>query len=339
MKLHIPSFLLLCIITFQSKAQTYFYNNDYYDNPITFEAGISVGPMNSLTDVGGRRGRGTRGAKDLNIKSTKLYGSIYADAIYNHFLALRVEATAGSVKSNDSLLAPVKKSNGAIGRYNRNLSFRSPIYEVTLTAEFHPIDFFHNFNPESYPPAFSPYIIGGIGYFHFNPQARLNSDWIDLKPLHTEGQGFAEYPDRKEYKLNQINIPLGVGIVYELSPKFNVRIEYINRHLYTDYLDDVHSKYIDPALFSKYLSGTQLSQALILNNRRRSDAVPNLTTARPGGRRGNPLNKDAYFTINFKVGFVFGRESTGADSGGGGGGGYKATSRSRKRALTCPIRF
>ena len=327
MKYKIPALLILSCVTYSLKAQTYFYNNDYYDNPITFEAGISVGPMNSLTDIGGRRGRGERGAKDLNIKSTTLYGSIYADAIYNHFLALRIEATVGKVKSHDSLLESVKKS-AAIGRYTRNLSFRSPIYEISLTAEFHPIEFYKTFDPESYPSSLSPYLIGGIGYFHFNPQARLNSDWIDLQPLHTEGEGFDEYPDRKEYKLNQFNVPLGVGISYDLSPKFNLRLEYITRQLFTDYLDDVHSKYIDPSLFSKYLSGTKLTQALILNNRGRADALPSETTARPGGKRGTPLNNDAYFSINFKVGFVFGRESTA--SGGAGRG------KDSKRQLKCP---
>ena len=341
MKFKIPFFLLLCIITLQSRAQSYFYNNDYYDNPITYEAGISLGPMNSLTDIGGRTGRGIKGPKDLNIKSTTLYGSIYASAVYKHFLALRIEATVGRVKSNDSLLVGVGAKNRAIGRYNRNLSFRSPIYEISLTAEFHPIDFFSNFNPERYPPALSPYLIGGIGYFHFNPQAKLNSEWVDLRPLHTEGEGFAEYPDRKEYKLNQINIPLGIGIAYELSPKFNLRIEYISRKLFTDCLDDVHSRYIDPALFSKYLSGTQLSQALLLNNRRRPDAAPNGTTARPGGIRGNPLDDDSYFTINFKVGFVFGRDRVGAGGSAdrGSGGSERARSRAQKRSQQCPRLF
>ncbi len=339
MKLKIPFCLLLCFIIFQSKAQTFFNNNDYYDKAITYEAGICVGPMNSLTDIGGRPGKGSRGAKDLNIKSTTLFGSIYGSAFYKHFLALRIEATVGRVKSNDSLLAGVKPNNKAIGRYNRNLSFRSPIYEISLTAEFHPIDFFSNFNPERYPPAFSPYIIGGVGFFHFNPQAKLNSRWVDLRPLHTEGQGFAEYPDRKEYKLNQINIPYGIGIYYELSSRFNLRIEYISRVLFTDYLDDTHSTYIDPALFSKYLSGTQLADALILNNRKRADALPIYTTARPGGKRGNPNNNDAYFTINFKVGYAFGREK--ASSGGGASGGLseRKLSRIHKEQLRCPRRY
>lgn len=317
---------LFCILTLSSRAQTYFYNDQYFDNPVTFEAGVSVGPMNSLTDIGGRSGKGRHGPKDLNIKSTKIFGSIYAAAVYKHFLALRLEGTVGSIKSNDSLLAPVKKSD-AIGRYNRNLSFKSPIYELSLTAEFHPITFFQSFDPERYPPAFSPYMIGGVGVFHFNPQANLNGEWIALQPLHTEGEGFAEYPDRPQYKLNQINVPLGIGVLYEASTRLNFRLEYITRQLFTDYIDDVHSKYIEPALFSQYLTGTQLSQALALNNRGRSDAVPNLTTARPGGRRGNPLNNDSYFSINFKVGYVFGRESIFGDR------------QSLKRQRKCPDLF
>lgn len=336
--------LLLFIFTFQAKtkAQSYFYNNDFYDNPVTYEAGISIGPMNSLTDIGGRPGFGRSGPKDLNIKSTTLFGSIYGMALYKHFLAVRVEATIGKVKSNDSLLAGIKVPNKAIGRYNRNLSFRSPIYEISATIEFHPIDFFSNPDPEKTPSAFSPYLIGGIGFFHFNPQANLNGQWIDLRPLHTEGEGFAEYPGRKEYKLNQINIPLGIGISYELSSKFNVRLEYINRVLFTDYLDDVHDTYINPQLFSKYLSGRQLTDALILNNRVRADAAPNATTARPGGRRGNPTDNDSYFTINIKVGYVFGREKSSSGSGSGlPGGKYseRKMERLQKMQRMCPRRF
>lgn len=338
MKLKISFFLLLCLMAIQSGAQSYFYNNDYYDNAITYEAGISLGPMNSMTDIGGRPGFGTRGPKDLNIKSTTLYGSIYASAVYKHFVALRMEATIGRIKSNDSLLDGIKSPNKAIGRYNRNLSFRSPIYEISLTAEFHPIDFFSNFDPDRYAPALSPYLIGGVGFFHFNPQALLNNEWVDLRPLHTEGEGFAEYPDRKEYRLNQINIPLGIGIAYEVSPKLIFRLEYINRKSFTDYLDDVHDTYIDPALFSKYLSGTELSQALILNNRRRSDAVENQTTARAGGRRGNPLNNDSYFTINFKAGYVFGRDKNSSGGGRGGASGRKLW-RIQKNQRSCPTLY
>lgn len=312
MKLKIPIFIFFCILCFSSKAQYYYYNDEYYDNPLTFEAGISFGPMNSLTDIGGRKGNGSGGAKDLNIKNTTFSGGIYFSGLYKHFLGLRLEGTFGKVQSNDSLLVGVKST--AIGRYNRNLSFRSPISELSLLAEFYPIQFFKNFDPESPATSFAPYLLAGIGYFHFNPQASLNGQWIDLQPLHTEGEGFVEYPESKQYSLNKLNVSYGVGMAYELSPKFDLKIEYVSRILNTDYLDDVHGRYIDPRVFSKYFTGTQLMNALSLNNRGRPDAKPRENTNHPDGIRGNPDNNDSYFTINVKVGYIIGRKKI---SGGG----------------------
>src|SRR6266516_6527235 len=93
-------------------------HSQYYsdiEKPLSFEAGVSVGPMNAFTDLGGRRGRGQTGAKDFNIKNTKLYGSLYITSTYKNIFSVRLEGTLGGVKANDSLLARVKGS--AIGRY------------------------------------------------------------------------------------------------------------------------------------------------------------------------------------------------------------------------------
>ncbi len=229
------------------------------------------------------------------------------------------------MQSHDSLLVNVKET--AIGRYNRNLSFRSPIREANLLLEFHPVDFFRVFDPDGIPPAFSPYIIGGVGYFHFNPQANLNGQWIDLRPLHTEGEGFSEYPDSKVYSLNQINFSYGIGIGYEITAHWNVRLEYLTRILNTDYLDDVHGKYIDPSVFSKYLTGNDLTNALLLNRRIRPEAKPDQTTQSPGSIRGNSSNNDSYFTISFKVGYIFGRQNASPDN------------RRYERSMRSPTRF
>lgn len=321
--------LIACLFFTWHDVKSQFSNDT--EKPFSFEAGISLGPMNAFTDLGGRRGRGQTGAKDFNIKNTRLYGSLYLATTFRDLVTIRLEATQGGVKANDSLLEHVKGS--AIGRYTRNLSFRSAISEVTLTMELHPLVLLGNADPDG---AVSPYVLGGLGYFHFNPQAQLNGQWIDLRPLHTEGEGFAEYPERKVYKLNQINIPLGVGIRYQLSNALNFRLEYITRKLNTDYLDDVSTTYIDPALFYKYLSGTTLTNALILNNRVRPNTPSNTTTARPGGQRGDPKDNDHYFTINFKIGYKFG-------NGGGGGihdGRSTLDGRPRmKKQLLCPKRF
>jgi hypothetical protein len=124
-------------------------------------------------------------------------------------------------------------------------------------------------------------------------------EWIDLQPLSTEGQGFKEYPNRPTYKLQQINVPVGGGIRHEISPRFNIRGEFILRKLFTDYLDDLSTTYINPAVFANYFSGTKLANALILNDRQ---LVP-VTDPNGGSKRGTLSEGDSYFTFNFKLGF------------------------------------
>jgi hypothetical protein len=288
-------------------AQFYFHDNNFYDSPLLFEMGGSIGIMNCLTDVGGNKGMGKPLIKDLNIGNNQLNGSIYLSAMYKYAVGVRLEGTIGKVKAYDSILHPVKETT--LGRYERNLQFSSRITELALTFEFHPLFIFINWlTKESSPPALSPYITAGIGYFNFNPQAKLYTDWIDLQPLHTEGQGFTEFSDRKNYKLTQINFPIGAGLKYELTPAINLRAELVGRILKTDYLDDISTRYINPQLFSKYLTGNDLINALALNDRRSKFNPAFPVNPKGGQRRGNPLNNDAYFTFNIKVGVAIGRE-------------------------------
>lgn len=298
--------LLLAVFSPQKTvAQYYFYDNNYYDSPILFEIGGSVGAMNCLTDLGGRKGIGKRFVKDLILRNTKLAGGIYASATYKNAVTLRVEGTWGKVQAYDSILKNVKTTT--FGRYERNLSFRSNISEISAIAEIHPLFIFINWeNREQDPPRLSPYLLAGIGYFSFNPQTKLNNRWVDLQPLRTEGQGFAEYPSRKPYALKQINYPVGIGAKYELSPLFNVRAEIVYRILTTDYLDDVSRWYIDPTLYANYFSGSKLTNALLLNDRH-YEIDPGYVTF-PGDQRGDPRDNDAFFTFNVKFGLTLGRQ-------------------------------
>lgn len=288
-------------------AQYYFYDNESYDTPLMYELGASFGVMNCLTDIGGNKGLGGKYFKDLNIGTTQVNGSIYLSATYKEAIGIRIEGSFGNVKAYDSVLAKVKSTT--MGRYERNLSFTSRITEISAIAEFYPVFLFINWLArDDYPPRVSPYLMAGVGYFSFNPQTILNGKLVDLQPLRTEGQGFAEYPDRKPYKLQQINFPVGVGFKYDVSPMINLRAEFLYRVLTTDYLDDLSTKYVDPAIFAKYFTGTQLNNAIELSDRR-SRTNPMYPVNPDGGQiRGNPKNNDAYFTFNFKVGLTFGRE-------------------------------
>ena len=298
--------ILMTAFSKKASAQFYFYDNNYYDTPLMFEVGGSFGIMNCLTDVGGIRGNGRPFLKDLTFGNNRLNGSIYLSALYKYAVGVRLEGTFGTIKAYDS----ISLKSVSEGRYERNISFKSNISEISLVAEFHPLFIFINWlNRDNEPPRLSPYLAAGVGFFSFNPQAKLNNNWIDLQPLSTEGQGFAEYPNRKVYKLKQLSFPVGVGFKYELSPAINLRFEIIDRITTTDYLDDLSTRYVNPNLFSKYFTGTQLANAQALNDRR-SKTNPEYPINPNGGQlRGNPKNKDSYFTCNFKVGLSFGREA------------------------------
>ena len=295
---------LMAVLTQKTTAQYYFYDNNYYDNPIVYEIGGSVGIMNCLTDLGGKKGIGKKFVKDLNFGNTQFAGSVYLSAIYKNAIAVRLEGTFGQVKAYDSILKDVKTTT--YGRYERNLSFRSTISEFMIAVELHPIFMFKHFDEFTETPRYSPYLTAGVGFFSFNPQAKLLNKWVDLQPLSTEGQGFAEYPNRNPYKLQQINIPVGAGVKYEISPTLNIRAECVYRILTTDYLDDVSTTYVDANLYSNYFTGTKLTNALLLNDRQYELDPTHITF--DGDQRGNSKNNDAYFTFNLKVGLILGRE-------------------------------
>lgn len=293
--------LLLLLFGKTGSAQYYFYDDKYYYSPITIEAGVSLDAMNCLTDLGGAKGIGQKFIKDLNIGKTHLAGGVYLNIAYNDMIALRLEETMGNVSANDNVLKGI--SDEAQTRYNRNLSFRSKINELSVMVEIHPLAIYHHYmDIDAQPAKISPYILGGVGFFSFNPQTQLGNRWVDLQPLSTEGEGFMEYPKLPRYKLQQINYPVGAGARYELTSTITLRAEFVYRILQTDYLDDVSGNYIDPTLYNKYFTGTKLSDALALNDREINPVTP------PGGKRGNPKQNDAYFTFNLKAGFVLGRQ-------------------------------
>jgi hypothetical protein len=267
-------------------AQYYYYNEKYLDKDLITEIGASAGAMSCVTDLSDIKSA----LKNINFSS-----GFYIGLMYQNVVGVRLEATWGKLRASDSVF----KGNAS---NQRNLSFQSNIQEISLLAEFHPMMLMDH--PEG-PPLLSPYLMAGVGWFSFSPQAKLNGRIVDLQPLRLEGQGMTEYPTREPYKLSQANVPLGTGVKYELSPLFTVRGEFIYRILFTDYLDDVSTTYINPALFNKYLSPLNADDARALYSRG-AEKNPGYTPSE-GAVRGNPRKNDGYFSFNLKVGINLGR--------------------------------
>jgi hypothetical protein len=271
-----------------------------------WEAGLTAGPMVFMGDLGGNYGRGTTFIKDYNLPATRMVVGAYATYFPQEWLGLRIMYNYGELYGNDAL---IKATSGeALTRKDRNLDFRTQLNEGLFIAEFDPTVFLED-APEDHLGRLRPYGLLGLGIFHFNPQGSYTAPdgdqtWVYLRPLHTEGEGFAEYPDRKEYSLIQPNIPMGAGVKYYVSNSVNISGEVLHRKTFTYYIDDVSTTYIDPALFAKYLSPSQAAIAEAVSNK--SADGYNTPGYEPGDKRGDHTEYNAYFSINVKLSVRFG---------------------------------
>ncbi len=288
------------------------------------EIGLNFGPTFFLGDLGGHRGIGTTFIKDVNLPVTKFMKGLFLTVYPNNWLGFRFAAQLTYVEGSDKLI----KTNGIDETYrkDRNLDFRSNISEAYTAIEFFPLSLL-NLGNDDYISAIRPYVFAGVGVFHFNPMGSLtdangNVTWHYLQPLHTEGEGFKEYPNRPNYKLTQLNIPIGAGIKYLLTDNVNVGVEFLYRKTFTDYIDDISTTYINHDLFNKYLSPADANIAIQINDKSFGNGI---TRTDPGEQRGNSKNKDAYFSLALKLGIRI-----------SGGNDYD---KQAAKKIRCPARF
>lgn len=232
---------------------------------------------------------------DLNpykhFNNTNFAGTFfYRDKIANNDqLTFRFHISYGSVEAYDS-----ESLDPAL--VNRNLSFKSRILEIgpVLEINFIPYEIGSDKRP------FTPYMFIGLNYFKMNPMGQYDGDWIELQSLGTEGQG-TEFSDKKLYNLNQLSIPLGLGMKFNMTERWAIGFEYGIRKTFTDYLDDVSGNYVNPALLAE-TNGTLSAQMSdqSLNNEGKLANVNGQSIS-----RGNPNTKDWYVfagvTLSFRV--------------------------------------
>lgn len=156
---------------------------------------------------------------------------------------LRYELTSRFAVHGNLLYAKVSgddKKNELKLRH-RNLHFETRIFEGNLLADYALMD------PSEHQ--IWPYVFAGVALYHFNPYTfdTLTGNKVFLRPLSTEGQGLPQYPDRKPYKLYQIGIPFGAGFRIRITDNAILGYEIGMRKLFTDYLDDVSTTYVDRA--------------------------------------------------------------------------------------------
>ncbi len=196
-------------------------------------------------------------------------------------------------------------------RNNRNLNFRSNIFELAVRAE---VSFFasqvgHRYGIKKtlkrrHKGKSNEFILfAGVGGFWYNPKGRnpATGNYEKLYPLHTEGQGLAGGP--KQYKRISISIPMGIAWRMTLNKLWCVGLEYSFRKTFTDYIDDVSTTY--------YYDKTAQVDAYGVKSLAFADPslgnIPNATANNgdgTGAQRGDK-EKDSYMSLQVTIGRFF----------------------------------
>lgn len=223
---------------------------------------------------------------DLNTRASlnrpKMAATVFFRKNFNNYIAARIGASFARLGYAD------KYNTKNEYMYRRNLSFNTNVWELSLQGDFN----FFRFMPGEPEYRFTPYVTLGVGVFSYDPFAYLRGEKVYLRPIGTEGQGSALYPDRKQYSTMAISIPFGAGIKYALNERFNIGFEVLYRFTNTDYLDDVSTTYVSPETFPANPDGSP-SQALLLSDRSYELGQP---IGIPGRQRGNSKQKDHFVT-------------------------------------------
>lgn len=241
----------------------------------------------------------------------------------------------GTLAGADSESADKGDTGNGIFRYQRNLSFRNRIKELSVVAT---LDLFENTHTYINRVKWTPYGFLGVAGFLHNPQAMapatdLNGNplpeagqWVDLQPLGTEGQfSTLEEGDMnqgiKSYKKVQVAIPFGIGARFRLNDVLDLSAEVGFRYLFTDYVDDVSQNFVDVGVFGN----NELARAMSYRSNEVSDpTMLGPVTARNGetyrllkgygqehidNKRGNKNDKDTYMVTSIKLSYILGKTS------------------------------
>lgn len=274
--------LIIILLIYPGKTDAQRWKRSRYE--VVYGLGIS----NFLGDLGGANREGSHFIRDMELRTTR--PSLYLGARYKVMerLAVKFNLIYGMVSGNDNF------SESA--RTNRNLHFRSTIYEFSTQYEYSIIKeklssryTFSNFRGFA-DLSINTFVFLGVGGFYFNPKAEYQGKWWALQPLGTEGQGLPG--EGNKYSRIQLAVPFGIGFKYGINRKYSFAIEIGMRYTTTDYLDDVSTDYYDnDAILAAYGE-----EAAYFADPREGDPVSDGTLY-----RGDPKHKDIYMFLFFQI--------------------------------------
>lgn len=288
----------LSIVSFSGVNAQYFSGQTSYWKSQRHSFGMGLGASFFLGELGGRDQIGTDFVYDLEFAETRpALQLMYRYQLGSRFYA-KAQFAYALVGGNDALTEE-------IFRRNRNLHFRSNIFEFSIQGEFDIVDFTpknrYGRVKTSKLEGSAVYLSAGVGITRFNPQGNFEGTWYNLRDLGTEGQLQDGGPS--EYSPYTVVIPLGIGYRLQINKEWTVGFEIAHRITFTDYMDDVSTVYFDNQEINDNqgeLAAFFADPSLGFYTDENGSRVP-LNSTETGLQRGDPNDNDAYFFAMFNA--------------------------------------
>lgn len=260
-----------------------------------------AGFTNFLGDLGGANQIGTHLIKDYDLRATRPVISAGFRYRNHRLFAVKAMFEMGLVGGSDAYTKDIY-------RQNRNLSFLSPIIELSVQGEYY---FIKEKRNNVYritgvkgkkKRKYTMYALGGVGVFFYSPSA-LGPDGKrhGLRKLNTEGQGLPGGP--KKYSNFNVCLPVGFGYKYSFDRQWSIGAEVGFRKTFTDYIDDVSGVYYDNAAIKANFGDIAAQMADPNLGDIKGATMPNGDGS--GAQRGETKFKDSYMFVEVNVNFKF----------------------------------
>lgn len=260
-------FVLMSVFVLQTKAQDFLswqLNDRYFSIQVGTGTTTYYGDLKHNNNIG-------RSLNNVNFGvEARLLSKISARAQLSFY-----KISGSDSKAKDSTFAQ-----------QRNLSFYANNWDFNLNAVFYlneyKGDYFKRLNIE-------PYVFAGLGFTHFTPKANIFETNITLSDYDTEG---------KDYNQIALMVPVGMGLKFKINTFMNLNLEATYRYVFSDYLDDVSSRYANSYPdFTTSIIANRKDEIAVVNQNAYDNILVN------GGKRGNASNNDSYLFLNVQLEF------------------------------------
>ena len=273
----VKKFLSLCFIIFISSATQ-------------AQDGLEVGGWLGISNYFGDLNT------NLRLNRVNPAGGVGFRYNFNERVDVKLSANYGTVEAYDS-------DSPNIYERARNLHFKSQVADVGLQLEFNFLPYNHGSKDENW----TPYLFLGMGVSYFNPKAKMDGDWYELRQFGTEGQFKGE-----EYYTVAGGWLYGAGFKIDLNYEWSLNIDISAHRLFSDYLDDVSSLYPDAGNVED-LRG-EFATRFIDRSAELYAKDPDFFTrnnieypiGEEGRQRGNSGDKDTYVYFGVGIYYYFG---------------------------------